>query len=122
MPSCVFTLLWARCFLSRRTASGTFSHKVADLESIAEQKVVGGLFGSDIKGFGVWPGVSREAGGGFDAPGSADGEEERRFIEGGENAIELERSFAKPADVRADFATAGARGKFARGFVELYVV
>ena len=84
--------------------------------------MVGGLFGSDVEGFGVWPGVSREAGGGFDAAGSADGEEERRFIESGENAIEVERSFAKPADVRADFATAGARGKFARGFVEFDVV
>ena len=87
-----------------------------------EQKVVGGLFGSDVEGFGVGPGVSREAGGGFDAAGSADGEEERRFIESGENAIKVERSFAKPADVRADFATAGARRKFARGFVEFDVV
>ena len=62
-----------------------------------------------------------EAGGRFDTAGSPDGQEERRFIESGEDAIEVERGFSKPADVRANFASAGAERKFAWGFVELYV-
>ena len=34
-----------------------------------------------------------EAGGRFDATGSPDGQEERRFVESGKNAIQVERGF-----------------------------
>ena len=68
------------------------------------------------------PGMSREAGSGLDTAGSADGKEERRFFECGKNAFEVEWGFAKPADVRANSAAAGAERKFAWRFVELRVL
>src|SRR6516164_2754892 len=84
--------------------------------------MIRGSFGPDIEGFSVRSGAGCEAGSGFDTAGSADGEEEHRLIESGKNAIEVERGFAEPADVRADFAAARARREFAWGFVELSVV
>lgn len=66
--------------------------------------------------------MSSEAGSGLDGAGSADGEEDLAIVESSKNAIEMKWSLAKPADVRPDFAAAGAQRKFGRGFVELRVV
>src|ERR1700741_891103 len=65
--------------------------------------------------------MSSEAGGGLDGAGGANGQEDRRIVESSKNEIEMKGSLAKPADVRPDFAAAGAQRKFARGFVELRV-
>src|SRR5215469_8590120 len=66
--------------------------------------------------------MSRKAGSGLDTAGSADGQEERGLIEGRENAFEVEWGFAKPADVRANSAAAGAERKLGWRFVELRVL
>ena len=65
--------------------------------------------------------MSSEAGGGLDGAGGANGQEDRRIVESSKNEIEMKGSLAKPADVRPDFAAAGAQRKFVRGFVELRV-
>ena len=66
--------------------------------------------------------MSSEAGSRLDGAGSANGQEHRRIVESSKNEIEMKWSLAKPADVRPDFAVAGAQRKFGRGFVELRVV
>jgi hypothetical protein len=48
---------------------------------------------------------------GFDHPRRAHGYEDRAFVECAEDSIQLERHFAKPADVRSNSTSAVAAGK-----------
>ena len=67
-------------------------------------------------------GVRSEAGGGFDGAGSANGEEDGAAVDGGKDAIEVERNFAEPADVWTDLGATGAARKFRGRYVEGSVV
>ena len=55
--------------------------------------------------------VSHETGGGFDRTRRARRNEDRAFVQSGEDAIQVERHFAEPADVRSNPTAALAPGK-----------
>lgn len=92
-------------------------------EAMVKDAEVGGRLGTNVIGSGVAGSVGGKAGGGLDGAGSADGEEDGGVVESGEDFVEMKRSFAEPADVRADlsaaFVATGNRGGL---FVESRIV
>lgn len=73
-----------------------------------EEEAIGGRLGTEVDGSGAAGSVGGETGGGLDGAGSADGEEDGAVVESGEDFVEVEWSFAEPADVGSDFSAAGA--------------
>lgn len=82
---------------------------------------IGGRLGAGVVGLRMASGMGSETGGGFDGAGSADGEEDGAVVEGAEDFIEVEGSFAEPADVRADLSAAFATRDGGGLFVELRI-
>lgn len=74
--------------------------------------------GTYIEGSGAPSHVAGKTGGRLNAAGGADSDEDGTIIECAKNLIEIERSLTKPADVRADFAPAGAAWNLAGRFVK----
>jgi hypothetical protein len=62
--------------------------------------------------------VAGKTGGRLDAAGGADRDEDGTIIECAKDLIEIEGSLAKPTDVRADFAPAGAAWNLVGRFVK----
>ena len=90
-------------------------------EAVVEEVAIGGKLGPEVEGFGVTGSMRGETGGRLDGAGSADGEENGALVESGEDFVEMEWSFAKPADVGTDFSAAGTTRNFGGGFVEVGV-
>jgi len=83
---------------------------------------IGGRLEADVVGFGTAGGLGSETGGGFNRAGRADGQKDGAVIESEQDFVEVEGSFAEPADVRADLAAAFAARDRGRLLVELHVV
>jgi len=87
-----------------------------------EEVAIGRKFRAEVEGFGAAGGMGGKTGGGLDGARGADGEENSALVERGEDFVEMEGSFAEPADVRPDLSSAGAARDFDRGFIKVGVV
>ena len=67
-----------------------------------ERGCVCGFFGSDVDRSGTTTYMGDKAGGWLDHTRRARRNEDRAFVQSGEDAIQVERHFAKPADVRSN--------------------
>lgn len=90
-------------------------------KALVEKELVRRRLSPNIKGFGATPGVCGVTGGGLDGAGSADSNKNSALVHSGKTFVKLERSFAEPADVWADFSAARAARNFDRRFVEIDV-
>jgi len=79
--------------------------------TFGERRCVRRLLRSDVDSFRTTANVRGETSCGFDHPRRAHGYEDRAFVECAEDSIQLERHFAKPADVRSNSTSAVAAGK-----------
>jgi len=77
-------------------------------EALVKHRVVGGSFGTYIEGPGATGNMGGKTGGGLDAAGGSDCDEEGTLIECAKDWLEFKWGLAEPADVRADLAPAGA--------------
>ena len=87
-------------------------------EALVKQGAVGRGFGTYIDSSSAAGNMGGKTCGGLDAAGGADSDEDGTLVECAKNLLEFKRSFAEPADVRADFASAGAAWNFAGRFVK----
>jgi hypothetical protein len=79
--------------------------------TLAERGCVSGFFGSDVDSFRTTANVRDKTRGWLDHARRAYSHEDRAFVECARDAIQLERHFAKPADVRSNATSAVAAGK-----------
>jgi len=77
-------------------------------EALVKQCTVDGSFGTHIGSSGASGNLGGKTGGRLNAAGGTDSDEDGTIIECLKDLLELKRSLAEPADVRADFAPAGA--------------
>ena len=87
-------------------------------EAVVKRRVVGGRFGTDIESFRATQNVSGKTGGGLDAAGGTDGDEDGTNFQFCEDLLQMKWHLAKPADVRTYLAAAGAERNFALRFVD----
>jgi len=87
-------------------------------EALVKRGVVGWSFRTHIESSGAAGNVGGKTGGGLHAAGSTDSDEDGAVIECLKDLLQLKRSLAEPADVRADFASAGAAWNLTGRFVE----
>ena len=77
-------------------------------EAVVKQSAVDGSFGPHIESSGAAGNAGGKTGGRLNAAGGTDSDEDGTLIECLKDFFEVKGSLAKPADVRADFAPAGA--------------
>jgi len=77
-------------------------------EALVEHRVVGGSFGTHIESPGATGNVGGKTCGRLNAAGGSDSDEEGTLIECAKDLLEFKWGLAEPADVRTDFAPAGA--------------
>jgi hypothetical protein len=99
-----------KCRVDHRVKTGVSAQREESREkfagfsedAIVEDGAVCGSFRADIESSGASGDLGNETSGGFDGAGSTDGQEHGALAERVENAVEIEGSFAKPADVRTN--------------------
>jgi hypothetical protein len=74
--------------------------------AFSERRCVRGLFGSDVDRSGTTTRVCHKASGWLDHARRAYSHEDRAFVHSAEDAIQLERYFAEPTDVRTNSSAA----------------
>ena len=87
-----------------------------------ERGCIGGFFRPHINRPCPTSDVRNEAGSGFHYARGSDSHKSRTFIQCGENPVQFERHFAKPADVRANPSAALAPGNLGRRLVNIPVL
>ena len=89
--------------------------------TFGERRCVRGFFRSHIDRSGTTADVSDKPRGWLHHARCADSHEDRAFVQSGEDAIQVERHFAEPADVRTNPAAAVAPGNLGGWFVDISV-
>jgi hypothetical protein len=88
---------------------------------LCEQGCVGRFLRSNVNGSGTTTYMGDKASGWLDHTRLARRNEDRAFVQSGEDAIQVERHFAEPADVRSNATSAVAPGNLGGWFVDIGV-